>query len=96
VCRFLLGESEDLGQSADKNDLAVAALPARVDFNSINERADDIYSLRAHCLVVQRFLQFGNLSAVDVWKIRMDRDLRVALLSLQFGLDLAFVSLQTS
>jgi len=37
----LLSESNDLGQCTDDKDLAVATLFTGVDFDSINERAND-------------------------------------------------------
>ena len=89
----MLGESEDLSQRADNNDLAVATLLAGADFNSLDERPDDLHSLRTCRLIVQYPLQPGDFSAVKVRKIGMDGDLHVALLGLQVGGDLAFPSL---
>jgi hypothetical protein len=91
----LLGESKDLGQCTNNNDLTLATLLAGVDFDSIDERTDDFDSLRACRVISQQLLQSGDLSAVEVWKIRMKCDLHVAFLGLQVGADLAFANLQT-
>jgi len=61
-----LGESNDLGQCSDNNDLAVATLLAGVDFDSIEERTDDFDCLQACLLIIQDVLQSGDLSAVEV------------------------------
>jgi hypothetical protein len=92
--RFLLGESNDLGHCADNKDLAMATLFAGVTFDSINERANDFNSLWSGRLISQHLLQSGDLSPIEVRKIRMDRDLHVALLGLQSRVDLAFASFQ--
>ena len=62
-------ESEDLSQRTHNNDLAVTTLFLRVDFDPINERTDDLDSLRACCFLTQNLLQFGHLPTVEVWKI---------------------------
>jgi hypothetical protein len=79
----LLGEGEDLGQGADDNDLAVATLLAGVDFYPINKRVDDFHSLGSCGLITQNLLQSGDLSAVEVRKIGMDREFGVAWLPLR-------------
>jgi hypothetical protein len=45
--RFLLAESNDLGQCTDEKDVAVAARFAGVNLDSINERANDFNNLWA-------------------------------------------------
>jgi hypothetical protein len=86
--RFLLGESQDLSQRADDNDIAAATLLPGVDFDPINERTDDFDGLRACCLIPQDLLQFGYFSAIDFRKVGMDGDIHVPLLRLQIGLNL--------
>ena len=82
------------GQCTDDNDLAVATLFAMVDLDFINERTNDFDKLRACRLIIQHLLQSGDLSPIEIRKVRMDRDLHVALLGFQVGVDLAFASLQ--
>ena len=89
-----MGESNDLGECTDDKDLAVATLFAGVNFDSINERTNVFDNLRACRLITQHLLQSGDLSPIEVRKVRMDRDLHVALLGFQVGVDLAFASLQ--
>jgi hypothetical protein len=48
-----VGESEDLGQSTHNNDLASAALLARMDFNPIDERTNGVHCLWARLLIVE-------------------------------------------
>jgi hypothetical protein len=75
------------------HNLAVATLFARVDLDSINERTNDFDKLRACRLIIQHLLQSGDLSPIEIRKVRMDRDLHVALLGFQVGVDLAIASL---
>ena len=89
----MLCKGEDLSQRTDNIDLAVATLVAGADFNPINERTDEFNSLRACRLISQNLLQFGDLPAVEVRKIGMDRYFGVAWLGLQVGSDLTFSSL---
>jgi hypothetical protein len=67
---------------------------AGVNFDSIDERANDFDNLWAGRPISQCLLQSGDLSPIEVRKIRTDRDFRVALSDLQIRVDLAFVSLQ--
>ena len=90
-----MGESEDLSQRTDNDDLAVATFLARMDFNSLDKRADNLNSLWARRFIIQYPLQFDDVSAVEFRKIGMDRDLHIALLGLQVGGDLALAGLQT-
>jgi len=90
----LQGKSKNLSQRTDNNDPAVAALLAGADFDPINERADDFDSLRACRLISQNLLQPGDLSAVEVREIGMDRYFGIARFGLQIGGDLTFSSLQ--
>ena len=90
----MLRKGEDLSQRTDNDDLAVATLLAGADFDPIKERTDDFDSLRACRLISQDLLQSGDLPAVEVRKIGMDRDFGVAWLGLQIGSDLTFSSLQ--
>ena len=90
----MLGESENLGQRTDDNDLAVDTLFAGGHLDPINERTDDFDSLRACRLITQNLLQSGDLPAVKVRKIGMDREFCIAWLGLQMGSDFKFSRLQ--
>ena len=76
----MLGKSEDLSQRTDNKDLAVATLLAGADFDPIKERTDDFDSLQACGLIIQNLLQSGDLPAIEVRKIGMDRNFGVAWL----------------
>ena len=93
--RFLPCVCQDLSQRTYNNDLALATFLARVDFNSLDKRTDDLNSLRASRFIIQYLLQPDDLSAVEVREIRMDGNLNIDLLSLQVGTDLALTGLQT-
>jgi len=89
-----MGESKDLGQCTHDGDLAVAPLRTRHNVNPIDKRADGLENLRACCLMLQRLLEFRDLPAVEVWKVRVDRDLHGVLLGPQISIDLSLASLQ--
>jgi hypothetical protein len=85
-----------LGQCTDDKPLAVTTFFAGVNFDSIDERANDFDNLWAGRPISQCLLQSGDLSPIEVRKIRMDRELPIALLGLQTGIDLSLASLQAS
>ena len=91
----MLSESEDLSQRTDNDDLAVATFLARLDFDSLDKRTDDLNSLRASRFIIQYPLQPDDFSAVELREIGMDGDLFIAFLGLQVGGDLALAGLQT-
>jgi hypothetical protein len=64
--RFLLGRSKDLGQSPHNDDLAMAPLLARMDFDPIDEQTKDLYNLWACRLILQQVLQPRYLPAVKI------------------------------
>ena len=90
----MLGKGEKLGQGTDNNHLAVATVLARADFDPIKEQTDDFDSLGACGLISQNLLKSGDLPAIEVRKIWMDRDFGVVWLGLQIGSDFTFSSLQ--
>ena len=53
---------------------------AGADFDPIKERTDDFDSLQACGLIIQNLLQSGDLPAIEVRKIGMDRNFGVAWL----------------
>ena len=89
-----MGEGEDSGQRTHDNDLAAAPLRTWRNFDSIDKRADGLDYLRVCCVMLQRLVEFGNLFAVEVRKIRMDCDLHPLLLGSQIRIDLSLASLQ--
>jgi hypothetical protein len=64
--RFLLGKSKDLGQSPHNDDLAMAPLLARMDFDPIDEQTNDLYNLWACRLILQQVLQPRYLPAAKI------------------------------
>jgi hypothetical protein len=85
--RFLMGESQDLGQCAHDGDLAATARPAGQDFDSIDKA-------NGWSLMFQGLLEFRYLFAIELRKIWVDRDVCPVLLGPQISIDLSFASFQ--
>ena len=75
----MLGEGEDLGECAGEGDVALAAGLARIDVDAVDQGADDLDRLAARGLVRKEVLEGGDLSAVQVGKVRMEVDHGLAL-----------------
>lgn len=69
------GVFEDACKGTDKDYLRLAALPALVNFNALNQRTNDIHGSWAHRVIGEQVVQFRDLAAIEFGSVRVDLDL---------------------